>query len=379
MKKNFGARPAALAFAVALGLTLAPPSFAQTGAPLVLSTSVNDAGSQITVRGVNFNTVRSLKVLVGGSIVPLTVVSMSPTTIVALLPAGLPDGTHWARVVGSGGVDEEFYFTLGAEGPAGATGPAGPMGPQGPAGPMGATGLTGPAGATGAAGPAGPVGATGPQGATGPAGATGPQGATGPSGPAGPQGVPGPVGATGPQGPAGPAGADGVGLPGPAGPQGPQGQIGASGPQGPQGIPGPQGPAGPAGGGSATFHLLAGGITALSTASPNWRFMGPTATVAVAGVATRITGAASGAWASTTANANIDVHLCFQLGAAGAVSPFDNNFLTIQNVVQRQTHSATSTRAGLAAGTYFVGYCTRSTTATITNVDWLSGWLMVTN
>lgn len=355
MKKNlFGTRPAALAFAIAVAF--ASPLLAHAQSPgvlnelMVLSSSTNEAGTQLTVRGANFMTVRNLRVYLGGSIVPLDVLSINPTTLVAQLPPGMAPGTYLAQAVsGSGSGGEEFWFTLGEQGPTGAAGPAGPAGPQGPAGPMGATGLTGPAG------PAGPIGATGP---AGPVGATGSQGATG---------------ATGPQGPQGPVGT--TGATGATGPQGSVGATGATGPQGPAGPQGPVGPQGPAG----TLNVVSINAQVLPLpASPSlWIFVGNIIpSVSVAGTATRLTGAVSALLATTGfINVPVDLHLCTQLGTAALV-PFNASLPTAEVGPTRSSYSAMAARSGLSAGTYRVGMCIR-TPAALGDNDWVQGWIMV--
>ena len=200
---------------------------------------------------------------------------------------------------------------------------------------------------------------------------------TGPQGPMGPAGV-------GPQGPAGPAGADGV--PGPQGPSGPAGATGPQGPQGTQGVQGPAGPAGPTGpqgpSGSANLTVVAigGAITnPIPSTGALWQFVGPTANVTVAGPATRITGSAVAAMGlSASVNFVADIHLCTRLGAAGTVTQFDNNYLTVEFSVTRIPYAAAASRTGLAAGTYSVGFCIHNGTANqIPDNDWVSGWFMV--
>jgi hypothetical protein len=142
---------------------------------------------------------------------PLSVVSMTATQIDALVPATVAPGSYLLAVSltkGKGGGDDrnddgkydEFWVTIGAAGPLGATGAQGPAGRDGSIGPAGPSGVQGPAGAQG------PVGTQGPAGAQGATGIQGPSGPVGRDGTAGPSGPMGPVGATGPVGPAGSAG-----------------------------------------------------------------------------------------------------------------------------------------------------------------------------
>jgi len=177
-----------------------------------------------------------------GGFPALTIVTQTPTQVVALLPAGVTPSGNYLVTVSLVGVSprgpvqvgyDEAWVAVGATGPAGPPGPTGATGAPGPAGPQGPIGLTGPQGPQGVPGP---IGATGPQGPQGVAGPFGPMGATGPQGP---QGSPGPQGVAGPFGPPGPEG-----QPGPAGPMGPVGPIGAQGATGAKGDAGPPGTTG---------------------------------------------------------------------------------------------------------------------------------------
>ncbi len=255
-----GVRRLVLAVSVAAAFAFPLPAFAASSPThaVIHSASVDDGATQLTLRGLRFTGVKSLKVMMGGVAVPLPVATVTPTQLVANLPAGLADGTYVVRVGnGKGHDDEEFFFTVGAEG---GDGPAGPQGIPG---------------APGAQGPVGPQGIPGATGASGPAGPQGIPGATGASGPAGPQGIPGATGASGP-----------------AGPQGIPGATGAQGPVGPQGVPGATGPTGPVGTALAYAHVLAdgtignssGNVTALKVAPGIYCFgvSGGTVRVAVA-------------------------------------------------------------------------------------------------
>lgn len=221
MKSPFDARPLVVAVSLALLplATLPTSALAQSKTHAqVDSISTDTTQLQVTLRGSNFSTVKSLKLFMSGVSQPLPILSMTDQVLIALLPTNIAPGTYLATVGnGNGADDTDFFFTFGA---IGAQGPTGPTGPAGPAGPTGANGATG---ATGLAGAAGPTGATGAAGATGATGAQGPAGATGAQGPVGATGAQGPVGATGAQGPAGPTGA--TGAQGPAGPAGTTGQI----------------------------------------------------------------------------------------------------------------------------------------------------------
>jgi hypothetical protein len=190
----------------------------------------------------------------------------------------------------------------------------------------------------------------------------------GPPGPEGPPGPPGPQGPTGPQGPAGPAG-----------PQGP------TGPQGPQGATGPQGPAGPQGpSGVVTTVTLAGAAGPIAAFVTGWTFVGPIAAVTVAD-GQRLTGSAAAALGANPVNGTIpfDISICRQLQPAGTIAPFfQSDFITaaIVTPLERSTFAVSATLAGLAAGTYNVGYCVRNPLSQpINSNDWVNGWVMVTN
>ena len=208
--------------------------------------------------------------------IPLAVLSVSTTQVLAQLPAGTPSGSYRVRVDCGPAKSDVFEVTIGAAGPKGEPGPAGPQGPMGDTGP---TGLTGPAGAVGPQGPAGPTGAIGPQGPAGPGfrwrGAFDPLGPAytandvvqnggkswaaasaipkecviynlngtcyeyGPdwAAPETPQGTAWQLFASGGVGPQGPQGSQGSpGLPGPPGLAGPAGPAGPQGPPGPTGL-----------------------------------------------------------------------------------------------------------------------------------------------
>lgn len=168
--------------------------------PLMTSVTPDTALTQLTINGTNLSGAGITTTVTIDSVVnPLTLTTVTPTSVTATLPAGLNNGTVLLTLTvtnSRGSAADEFWVSLGVVGPAG---------PTGPTGPQGATGATGEPGAIGPQGPQGPAGATGPQGPQGPIGATGPEGPQGPIGATGPQGATGPTGATGPQGPAGPS------------------------------------------------------------------------------------------------------------------------------------------------------------------------------
>jgi hypothetical protein len=188
-------------------LAASTPIFADSSRDPAITEARADGGL-LHILGLNLGGARPQVTL---GTLSLSVVSVTATQIDALVPASVVPGSYLLTVTfgksKSGGDDEgksdEFWVTIGAAGPTGATGAAGPAGVPGPSGPVGAQGAQGSAGLAGSPGLAGPAGAQGP---AGPAGAQGPVGPAGAQGPAGPAGARGATGATGPQGPAGAAG-----------------------------------------------------------------------------------------------------------------------------------------------------------------------------
>lgn len=176
-------------------------------------------------------------------------------------------------------------------------------------------------------------------------------------------------------GPAGPAG--------PAGPQGATGPSGPAGPQGPQGATGPAGPAGPQGSSGvvsvAAFNGFVGASIAASSSA--FVFVGPTATVTIT-AGQKIIACASAPMGVTTGTATADIGMCFAPSPANTpVTNFvGNNYSTVEISTTRLTYSASATIAGLAAGTYTIGFGVRNSSATAINKnDFLNGWVMVVN
>ena len=271
--------------------------------------------------------------------------------------------------------------------------PTGITGPKGDTGAPGTNGTNGTNGAPGAPGPKGDTGATGivgPQGPKGDTGAQGPQGASGtagPSGPAGQTGATGAAGSPGPQGPMGPQGIPGsTGSQGPAGTPGSNGTNGAQGPAGAQGPQGAQGATGPAGATSIAASLqFAGSIGSITGgASVGYVFAGPTSSVTISGTQ-RLTGAATGVFGleigtGSTVTQNTDFGMCYQLGA-GPITNFTGNYTTVPVPAERRAYSATMSAVPGTAGTYTVGFCIRNRggTVSISNNDFMNGWVQVTN
>lgn len=160
--------------------------------PVILTSFTTE--TTLTINGINLAHGKARVLL--GAFGPLTVVTQSPTQIVAMLPPALFPGNYVLNLQIGEEVDESSV-TIGA------------IGPQGPVGPSGAIGATGPQGQTGLTGAVGSQGLKGDKGDTGPQGLPGPQGVVGA---AGTPGLKGDKGDTGPVGPAGPAGTASVNL-----------------------------------------------------------------------------------------------------------------------------------------------------------------------
>ncbi|NUN14105.1 MAG: hypothetical protein HUU55_10775 [Myxococcales bacterium] len=199
----------------------------------------------------------------------------------------------------------------------------------------------------------GEMGPEGPQGPTGDTGATGPMGATGPAGPAGPKG------ATGPEGP--------MGATGPAGPTGPAGATGPQGPQGPSGI-------------VATVSFV-GVVPAITGNSSVYVFAGPTATVTTT-AGQRLTGAAEAPVGLTVgaASQTAQIGLCYRPQSGGTLVNFVGGGYSIHSMfAERRCYSVSATTVP-GAGTWQVGMCIMNNgQATISNNDYVNGWVQVTN
>jgi len=125
-----------------------------------------------------------LHVSLAGIDTPLTIASYGDTEIVVLLPLNIPPGSYSISLVRAnntvtGDVVDEFFFTLGEQGPQGDKGDKGDKGDPGAKGDKGDTGAKGDKGDTGAKGDKGDTGAKGDKGDTGDTGPAGPQGPAG--------------------------------------------------------------------------------------------------------------------------------------------------------------------------------------------------------
>jgi hypothetical protein len=195
-------------------------------------------------------------------------------------------------------------------------------------------------------------------------------GPPGPAGPQGAQGVQGPTGAQGPQGPQGPAG--------PSGPQGPTGATGAQGPQGPTGATGPQGPSGVVA--TASFNGSAGTIPSSPSA---YVFVGPTGTVTIT-ASQRLTVMAVAILAAVGTTQLSDLGLCYRNAGTPAVEPTNfvgGNYLSVPITPGRKPYTVAGSVLLGQSGTWTVGMCIRNsaTVQTVTDNDYVNGWVMVTN
>jgi hypothetical protein len=142
--------------AVALGLCAAVAIGQDTGTlgtnPAIISVTANFAvtPAQLTIAGQNFGNTKPTVTLGRTS---LTVVTFSPTSVVANLPPSLVLGASYPLTLVNNQsllkAKASLDVTLGLTGPPGPPGPQGPTGPAGPQGPQGVPGAQGPPGPPG--------------------------------------------------------------------------------------------------------------------------------------------------------------------------------------------------------------------------------------
>jgi hypothetical protein len=295
-------------------------------------------GETVPLKGVFDGSVRYLGIKVGedAEMTPRTAIESVPYALLAGNAIG--DITPTSVTINGKPVIDSTGKWVGD--PTGLVGPQGPEGPQGPQGPKGATGATGP---------------------------TGPKGDTGATGPQGPKGDTGATGATGPTGPKGDTGATGA-----TGPTGPKGDTGATGATGPKGDPG-----------VVYTGVFAGPVASIAGNSSSYVWAGPTATLNNVAAGQKLTGAAVAplgfATGATAATARIS--LCYQYNGAGALTSFaGSNYSTHRLVAERRTYSAAGSVTVASAGMYTVGMCVlNGAPATISDNDYVNGWVQVTN
>ena len=134
-------------FTVLLALVCFTAAFspnAWAAKPTITSAVANFQTNQITITGTNFGTAKPYVTL---DALAATVVTYTPTTVVADLPSGITPGAYLLSLTNKvNNLIGTFDVTLGTAGPQGAQGLQGAQGPAGPAGPQGPQGLQGPPG-----------------------------------------------------------------------------------------------------------------------------------------------------------------------------------------------------------------------------------------
>src|SRR6266478_1749888 len=114
-------------------LHAAAPSLPAT--PVLSSVTPNAALTSITITGANLSTASATTTVTFDSYPNLTLTAVTPTSVVATLPPGVPAASYLLTLTvtnSKGTVLDEFWVTLGP------VGPQGPEGPQGVQGPVGA-------------------------------------------------------------------------------------------------------------------------------------------------------------------------------------------------------------------------------------------------
>jgi hypothetical protein len=116
-----------MVFAIIAAVFAAAPPIVQAApaTPAISDASADlTAGptGQITINGINFGAAAPIVMI--GSYPALVVLSGSSSSVVAALPAGIPPGSYLLSltVAGNGGKTDEFWVTLGAQGPQGPPG-----------------------------------------------------------------------------------------------------------------------------------------------------------------------------------------------------------------------------------------------------------------
>jgi uncharacterized protein (TIGR03437 family) len=97
-------------------------------ATVVSDATINYGLNQITINGTGFHSQLGVAPKVTFDSVPLTVVSFSPTQVVATLPSNIQPGTYTVSVTNSQSNAASLDVTYGAAGPMGLVGPQGPAG-----------------------------------------------------------------------------------------------------------------------------------------------------------------------------------------------------------------------------------------------------------
>jgi len=157
-------------------------------------------------------------------------------------------------------------------------------------------------------------------------------------------------------------------IQGPAGPQGPKGDKGDTGGIGPPGSNGRDN--------IVQGARWAGSIGFLAP-SADWKFAGPTVTVATDGTQA-LTAAATASLGATTPG-DFHASVCTAQGG-GTPTPFNSpaDFTIVTARPARNSFGAANSFVP-GAGTYTVGFCVQNSSTDLDTNDWATGWVVVTN
>ncbi len=171
-------------------------------------------------------------------------------------------------------------------------------------------------------------------------------------------------------------------LKGAKGAKGANGVIGATGASGATGAIGATGAAGAQGlSGVVTTAVFNGGGGAIASNSTLYSFAGATATVTTTATQ-RLTGAAElplGSTGAVVTGQYFDYGLCYQPSSGGTIDNFTANYSSSRVYQDKRTFAAAASVVP-GAGTWNVGFCVRNGFSyTFDLVDWVNGWVQVTN
>jgi len=158
---------------------------------------------------------------------------------------------------------------------------------------------------------------------------------------------------------------------GPAGPQGPKGDKGDKGDNGSIGPPGSNG----------RDNIVQGarwaGSIGFLAPTADWKFAGPTVTVATDG--TQALTAAATASLGATVSGDFHASVCTAQDG-GTPTPFNSpaDFTIVHAEATRNSFGAANSFVP-GAGTYTVGFCVQNTSTDLDTNDWATGWVVVTN
>jgi hypothetical protein len=160
-------------------------------------------------------------------------------------------------------------------------------------------------------------------------------------------------------------------IQGPTGPQGPKGDKGDKGDTGSIGAPGTNG----------KDNIVQGarwaGSIGFLAPSADWKFAGPTVTVATNGTQA-LTAAATASLGATTPG-DFHASVCTAQGG-GTPTPFKapEDYTIVTAETERNSFGAADSFVP-GAGTYTVGFCVENTSTNLDTNDWATGWVVVTN